>query len=171
MSGLVPRGRASKNRDPACETRSGAARLVNDEARVAMIRSFSITTPGQGLHPITPEVEEIVRESGIDQGLCTVFITHTSASLLIQENADPSAKRDLERWLNRLVPEQDTLFSHTSEGPDDMPSHIKSALTSVSIGIPITGGELLLGTWQGIYLWEHRRTPHRRSIAVSIISG
>ncbi len=138
---------------------------------LAMIRSFEIATPGQGLHPITPEVEELVRESGIDQGLCTIFIAHTSASLLIQENADPSAKRDLEQWLIRLVPEKDPLFSHTSEGPDDMPSHIKSMLTSVSIGVPVSGGEMLLGTWQGIYLWEHRRKPHRRTVTVCVIGG
>jgi len=97
-----------------------------------------------------------------------VFVRHTSASLTIQENADPSARRDLEAWLNRLVPENDPHFTHTSEGPDDMPSHIKAALTSVSLTIPIVDGRLALGTWQGIYLWEHRARPHRRSIVCHI---
>lgn len=129
-----------------------------------MIKEISIKTGGQGLFEITEEVQSFVCESKLDEGLCTLFLRHTSASLVIQENADPTAKRDLERWLNRLVPEGDSLFSHTSEGPDDMPSHIKSVLTQVSLGIPVSRGTLMLGTWQGIYLWEHRRTPHRRTI-------
>lgn len=133
-----------------------------------MIRSFEIRTAGQGLHPITPEVSGVVAESEVQSGLCTVFLRHTSASLVIQENADPSAKRDLERWLNRLVPERDPLYTHTAEGPDDMPSHIKAVLTATSLGIPVLGGELVLGQWQGIYLWEHRATPHRRSVVVHV---
>lgn len=132
---------------------------------------IEIKTPGTGLYEITPEVLAVLRDAGVSSGLCTVFIQHTSASLIIQENADPSAKRDLEKWLQRLVPERDELFTHTSEGPDDMPSHIKAALTQTSIGIPIIEGDLALGTWQGIYLWEHRKSPHRRKIVVSLIKG
>jgi len=133
-----------------------------------MVRSITIRTPGQALHEITREIENLVRQSGAKEGLCTVFIRHTSASLTIQENADPSARRDLEAWLNRLVPEGDRLFTHTTEGPDDMPSHIKAILTATSLSIPVLGGELALGTWQGIYLWEHRRVPHQRTIVVHV---
>jgi secondary thiamine-phosphate synthase enzyme len=104
----------------------------------------------------------------VNDGICTVFIRHTSASLLIQENADPSAKRDLERWLNRLVPEDDPLYTHTSEGPDDMPAHVKAALTMTSLSIPILDGRLTLGTWQGIYIWEHRAGSHVREIVVHV---
>ena len=117
---------------------------------------------------ITSEVQSVVSASGIQDGLCTVFVQHTSASLLIQENADPSARRDLEAWLNRLVPENDSLFTHTAEGPDDMPSHVKSALTATSVGVPVVSGRLALGTWQGIYLWEHRRRGHTRRVLVHV---
>jgi len=134
-----------------------------------MIKRIEIHTPGQGLHEFTFEVENVVRDAEVTQGLCTVFIQHTSASLLIQENADRSAKKDLEAWLNRLAPEKDSLYTHIYEGPDDMPSHIKSALTATSLGIPIMNGALALGTWQGIYLWEHRKQPKKRSIIVSVV--
>tara|TARA_Y100001933_G_scaffold204660_1_gene206990 strand:- start:188 stop:496 length:309 start_codon:yes stop_codon:yes gene_type:complete len=100
--------------------------------------------------------------------LCTVFIRHTSASLTIQENADPSARHDLEQWIERFVPEGDPAFTHTAEGPDDMPSHIRSALTAVSLSIPVMGGRLALGTWQGIYVWEHRRSAHTRRVVVHV---
>lgn len=133
-----------------------------------MIQRLMIHTDGQGLHEITSDVRSAARKSGVGDGLCTVFIQHTSASLTIQENADPSARRDLEAWLNRLVPEEDSLYTHTSEGPDDMPSHIKAILTSTSISIPIVDGDLALGTWQGIYLWEHRRRSYARTIIVHI---
>jgi len=109
-----------------------------------------------------------VATSGVREGLCTVFVRHTSASLTIQENADPSARRDLEAWLERLVPESDALFTHTAEGPDDMPSHIKAALTCSSLSVPVVDGKLALGTWQGIFLWEHRRRPRARQIVVHI---
>jgi secondary thiamine-phosphate synthase enzyme len=109
-----------------------------------------------------------VARAGVDEGLCTLYIPHTSASLLIQENADPAARRDLERWLARLVPENDALYTHTQEGPDDMPAHVRTALTATSLSIPIDGGQLLLGTWQGVYLWEHRRHPGRRTVIVQI---
>lgn len=133
-----------------------------------MITTLRIRTPGQGLHEITREVQKVVSRSEVEEGLCTVFICHTSASLTIQENADPSARRDLEKWLSRLVPENDKLYTHTAEGPDDMPSHIKAILTSTSLGIPVTSGEMVLGTWQGIYVWEHRSAPHERSVVVHI---
>jgi secondary thiamine-phosphate synthase enzyme len=133
-----------------------------------MVAAFTVRTPGQGLHEITDRVARVVQDSGVEEGLCTVFIRHTSASLTIQENADPSAKADLEAWLNRLVPENDRLYTHTFEGPDDMPSHIKAILTNVSLSIPVLGGRLTLGTWQGIYIWEHRRSPHTREIVVHV---
>lgn len=133
-----------------------------------MTRELTIHTPGRGLHLITGQVAEVVQESRESDGLCTIFIRHTSASLVIQENADPSAKRDLAAWLNRLVPEGDPLYTHNDEGPDDMPAHVKAALTATSLSIPIIGGRLALGTWQGIYLWEHRRAPHQRRVVVHI---
>ena len=133
-----------------------------------MIDQIEVRAPAQGLYEITEQVREVVRRAEIGQGLCTLFIQHTSASLTIQENADPSARRDLEAWLNRLVTEGDPLYSHTLEGPDDMPSHIKSVLTTTSLSIPILGGSLALGTWQGIYLWEHRRRPTSRRIVIHV---
>jgi len=133
-----------------------------------MVRELTIRLPGRGLHDITADVQAVVSDAGIDNGLCTVFIRHTSASLTIQENADPSAKHDLERWLERLVPEHDPLYTHTHEGPDDMPSHIRAALTATSLGVPFTGGRLCLGTWQGVYVWEHRRGTRTRSLAVHV---
>ncbi len=133
-----------------------------------MNRTLVISTSSQGLHEITDQVRAVVAESNVTEGLCTVFIRHTSASLIIQENADPSARRDLEAWLNRLVPEGDSLFTHNDEGPDDMPAHVKAALTAVSISIPVVEGELVLGRWQGIYAWEHRRAAHRRQVVVHV---
>jgi secondary thiamine-phosphate synthase enzyme len=133
-----------------------------------MVEKFSVDTPGQGLHEITSQVGSLVKKAGIHEGLCTVFLRHTSASLVVQENADPTAKRDLERWLNRLVPEGDPFYSHDAEGPDDMPSHLKAALTATSLSIPIAQGKLALGTWQGIYLWEHRRRGSTRDLVVHI---
>ncbi|HRQ72442.1 MAG TPA: secondary thiamine-phosphate synthase enzyme YjbQ [Phycisphaerales bacterium] len=130
---------------------------------------LTISTPGRGLHEITGRVERVVADSGVRDGLCTIFIRHTSASLIIQENADPSARRDLEAWLDRLVPEGDPIYTHTAEGSDDMPSHVKAALTQTSLSIPILRGRLALGTWQGIFLWEHRRDPHQRRVVVSVL--
>jgi len=132
------------------------------------VTSISVSAPHQGLFDFTQQVVRIVQKTGIREGLCTLFVQHTSASLVIQENADPSAQRDLEHWLNRLVPENDSLYTHTLEGADDMPAHIKSALTPTSLAIPITNGQLTLGTWQGIYLWEHRRHGGQRSIVIHI---
>ena len=133
-----------------------------------MVEELQITSKKQGLQEITNKVAKVVNNSGISEGLCTVFIQHTSASLTIQENADPSARHDLEQWLNRLVPENDPLYTHVFEGPDDMPSHIKAILTNCSLVIPIVDGRLALGTWQGIYLWEHRTSAHTRKITVHI---
>lgn len=133
-----------------------------------MVETIHVEVRGQGLHNFTRQVEKLVVSSNLDSGLCTLFIRHTSASLLIQENADPSAKYDLERWLNRLVPENDHLYTHTLEGADDMPAHIKSALTATSLSIPIIRGQLALGTWQGIYLWEHRHAGGRRDVVIHI---
>lgn len=116
-----------------------------------------VAVVGPGLHDVTHNIENAVADSGVSEGLVTVFIRHTSASLVIQENADPSARRDLENWLNRLVPEGDPLYTHTAEGPDDMPAHVKAALTATSVSVPLMNGALALGTWQGIFLWEHRR--------------
>lgn len=133
-----------------------------------MIRTIQVRTGRQGLHEITGEVARVVREAGLAEGLCTILIQHTSASLTIQENADPTARRDLEDWLNRHVPENDPHFTHTLEGPDDMPSHIKAALTATTLSIPIMNGRLALGTWQGIYVWEHRRRGSTRNLVIHI---
>ena len=133
-------------------------------------KTLSLTTHGQGLYEFTREAETWVSEQAIETGVCHLFVRHTSCSLTIQENADPSAKTDLENWLNRLVPENDPLYTHTMEGPDDMPAHIKAILTNVSLSIPIVGGRLALGTWQGLYLWEHRHQSHRRSVILHISS-
>lgn len=133
-----------------------------------MLRRLTVETTGQGLREITREVQTAVTEGKLAEGLCTLFVRHTSASLVIQENADPSARRDLERWLNRLVPEGDPFYSHDAEGPDDMPSHIKAALTASCLSIPISKGKLVLGTWQGIYLWEHRRSGSPRELVLHL---
>jgi len=133
-----------------------------------MIKQLFVETAGQGLKEITAEVSAAVHASQIEDGLCTLFLRHTSASLVVQENADPTAKRDLERWLNRLVPDGDPFYSHDAEGPDDMPSHIKAALTACSLSIPVHRKKLALGQWQGIYLWEHRHRGSRRELVVHI---
>lgn len=137
-----------------------------------MIQRVSVATKGQGLWDITAAIKSAVNNADKNQqlgtGLATLYLQHTSASLLIQENYDPTAKQDLERWMNRLVPENDALYTHTIEGPDDMPAHIKAALTAVSISIPIIDGELALGTWQGIYLWEHRHGNQQRTVLLHI---
>jgi secondary thiamine-phosphate synthase enzyme len=133
-----------------------------------MIERLRIRSPGQGLHEFTDAVQRVVSDCGVDQGLCTLFVQHTSASLVIQENADPSARRDLERWLARLVAEDDPLYTHTTEGPDDMPAHIRAALTATSLSIPVDAGRLALGTWQGIFLFEHRRDAGARHVVVHI---
>lgn len=133
------------------------------------IHEIALSTSGRGIIEFTGEVAAHVRGSGIRAGLATLHIQHTSASLMIQENADPEVRRDLERFFQRLVPDGDRLFEHTSEGDDDMPAHVRTVLTSVNLSVPIRDGELVLGTWQGIYLWEHRRLSHRRQIILHLI--
>lgn len=131
--------------------------------------SLTVHTGGQGLYEVTPEVAGWVAAQGIADGLLTLFCRHTSASLTIQENADPDVMRDLESFFKKLVPEDPRLYRHTIEGPDDMPAHIKSALTNVQLSIPVSGGRMALGTWQGIFLFEHRARAHDRSIALHLI--
>ncbi|PTX91842.1 secondary thiamine-phosphate synthase enzyme YjbQ [Opitutus sp. ER46] len=131
--------------------------------------TLTVRTNGKGTHEITPLIAHEVQSSGIKHGLVSVFCRHTSASLVLMENADPSARRDLEAWLDRHVPENDPHFEHTVEGPDDMPSHIKMALTRTSETIPIADGRLMLGTWQGIFFWEHRRDTHARNVVVTVM--
>jgi secondary thiamine-phosphate synthase enzyme len=137
-----------------------------------VVRELSIRPERPGLCEVTAELESLVREftreTGRQEGLCTVFVRHTSASLVVQENADPSARRDLEAFLARLVPEGDPLYRHVTEGPDDMPAHVRAALTATSLSIPILAGRLALGEWQGVYLWEHRRRPSVRSLVVHL---
>jgi secondary thiamine-phosphate synthase enzyme len=132
--------------------------------------TLTLRPRGQGLHEFTDAVVRELAKSKLTQGVATIFCQHTSCSLVIMENADDSARRDLEAWLDRLVPENDPHFEHTMEGPDDMPSHIKMALTRTSESVPFAEGRLLLGTWQGIFLWEHRRAPHPRHIVVTFVA-
>ena len=131
--------------------------------------TLSLRPGRKGTREITDEVARVVTASGLRDGIAAVFCRHTSCSLVIMENADPSARRDLEAWLDRLVPENDPHFEHTLEGVDDMPSHIKMALTRTSETVPFAAGRLLLGTWQGVFLWEHRRAPHAREVIVTVI--
>lgn len=133
------------------------------------VSEISVSTKGRGFYEITREVESFVSKAGIKTGLATVHIQHTSASLLIQENADPEVRRDFERFFQRLVPDGDRIFEHTAEGDDDMPAHIRTALTTVNLSIPVVRGELALGTWQGIYVWEHRKHPHTRRIKIHLL--
>ena len=131
--------------------------------------TFVIETRGRGLVEFTRTVANWVASSGIETGLLTLFVRHTSASLLVQENADPDVRGDLDRFFARLVPDGDPLFRHTDEGPDDMPSHVRAALTTVQLSIPVAAGKLVLGTWQGIYLWEHRMRAHQREVAAHLL--
>lgn len=132
-------------------------------------RELTVSTRGRGFHDITSEVRQAVAESGARQGLCTVFLHHTSASLILCENADPDVRRDLEAFFARLVKDGDPLFQHDAEGPDDMPAHVRTVLTQNSLSIPVKGGQVDLGTWQGLYVWEHRTAPHRRRVTVSVL--
>jgi len=133
-----------------------------------MLLSITVNPPRQGLHSITEKIATEIAKRPHSDGLCTLFLQHTSASLLVQESYDDSARRDLEKWLNRLVPQGDSIYTHTLEGADDMPAHIKSMLTAIQISIPFTAGKLLLGTWQGIYLWEHRHSKANRKIIMHL---
>lgn len=131
--------------------------------------TITLSTRGKGLYDFTAQVADWLRGSGIHDGLLTLFVRHTSASLVIQENADPDVQGDLERFLSRLVPEHDALYRHTDEGPDDMPAHVRAALTLTQVSIPVRAGRMVLGTWQGIYLFEHRRRAHEREVALHML--
>jgi secondary thiamine-phosphate synthase enzyme len=133
-------------------------------------KELTVATRGRGFYDITNEVQRAVAESGAQEGLCTIFLHHTSASLLLCENADPDVRKDLESFFSRLVKDGDPLFRHDAEGPDDMPAHIRTVLTQNSLNVPVKGGEAHLGTWQGIYVWEHRTSPHHRRVTVSVVS-
>ena len=130
---------------------------------------LTVATRGRGIYDITRDIVRIVAASRAREGLATIWIAHTSASLIVCENADPSVRADLEAFAARLVPDGDPLFRHNDEGPDDMPAHVRTVLTQTSIGVPIADGKLTLGTWQGLYLWEHRTSPHERRVTVSVI--
>jgi secondary thiamine-phosphate synthase enzyme len=131
--------------------------------------TLTVATPGRGLFEITSDISAWLAGTGINDGLLTIFVRHTSASLLIQENADPDVRADLDRFFARLVPDGDPLFWHRDEGPDDMPAHVRAALTSVQLSIPLSRRRLVLGLWQGVYLWEHRLRPHRREVALHLL--
>jgi secondary thiamine-phosphate synthase enzyme len=127
-----------------------------------------IDTKGRGTYDFTRDVQDVVRESGVRTGLCHLFIRHTSASMMLCENADPAVRRDLETFMARHVPDGDPMFTHTAEGPDDMPAHVRSILTQSDLSIPVRDGRCVLGTWQGVYLWEHRTAPHVRRVIVTV---
>jgi secondary thiamine-phosphate synthase enzyme len=131
-------------------------------------KPIRLETRGRGSYPVTRAIQAVVKESGIQTGLCHVFLQHTSASLMLCENADPDVLTDLERFMSRLVPDGDAIFAHIAEGPDDMPAHARSVLTHSDLTLPVSGGACCLGTWQGVYLWEHRRAGHRRQIITTI---
>jgi secondary thiamine-phosphate synthase enzyme len=131
--------------------------------------TFTVETRGRGLTEVTDQVQSAVAASGISEGLCTFFIHHTSASVIINENADPDVQRDLDAFLSRLVPDGDPLYVHTMEGPDDMPAHVRAALTQTSLSVPVSGGRCALGTWQGVFVWEHRHRSHRRRVTVTVV--
>jgi secondary thiamine-phosphate synthase enzyme len=137
----------------------------------AHTETVEIATPGRGFHEIGADLQRAVTESAVSMGVCHVFLRHTSASLLITENADPDVRRDLEAFISRLAPDGDPAYLHSMEGPDDMPAHIRSVLTSSELTIPVRAGRLALGTWQGAYLWEHRLRPHRRRLEITVMGS
>lgn len=130
--------------------------------------SFTVATRGRGSFEVSGQIQKIVSNSGVTTGLCHIFIHHTSASLMLCENADPTVRRDLDAFMDRLVPDGDPLYRHTMEGPDDMPAHVRTVLTQTGISIPVQAGRCALGTWQGVYVWEHRTAPHQRRLTVSV---
>jgi len=133
-------------------------------------KELTVATRGRGFYDITDEVRRAVSERGAREGLCTIFLHHTSASLILCENADPDVRKDLEAFFSRLVKDGDPLFRHDAEGPDDMPAHVRTVLTQNSLNVPVKGGDAHLGTWQGVYVWEHRTSPHHRRVTVSVVS-
>jgi len=130
--------------------------------------TVDVATRGKGLVDVTGRVADVVAASGVTTGLCTVFVQHTSASLVIQENADPAVRRDMQAWIERVAPEDPKAYEHDDEGPDDMPGHLRASITKTSEVVPVTAGRLALGTWQALYLWEHRRAPHTRTLVVHV---
>lgn len=138
-------------------------------ATTVMQDCFVLQTRGRGFSEISSRVGEVVARSGVPLGVANIFTAHTSCSLLISENADPAVRDDMERWFARVIPDGDAIFEHDAEGPDDMPAHIRAVLTGVSLGVPVHDGRLMLGTWQGIYLWEHRLEPHQRKVIVTVL--
>lgn len=134
-------------------------------------KTFTVTTRGRGTHEITAAVQDIVADSGVTTGLCHVFLHHTSASLMLCENADPDVRADLETFMARIAPDNDPDYVHTAEGPDDMPAHVRSVLTGNDLTLPVSNGRCDLGTWQGIYAWEHRSAPHRRRVTVTVLGS
>ena len=130
--------------------------------------SFEVVTRGRESYELTDTVHDRVARSGVHRGLCHLFVHHTSASLMLCENADPAVRRDLEAFMSRLTPDGDPLYTHTAEGPDDMPAHVRTVLTQSELTLPVTAGRCALGTWQGVYLWEHRRRPHRRRVTITV---
>jgi secondary thiamine-phosphate synthase enzyme len=155
---------------PIEQTSCNDPERVQGERRMFYAKSFMLSTRGRGTYEITDQVQRIVHESRLAEGLCNVFLHHTSASLILCENADPTVRQDLERFFARLVPDGDPEFIHTAEGPDDMSAHIRTILTQNALSIPVAKGACDLGTWQGIYVWEHRIVPHRRRITVSVVA-
>ncbi|MEO0322361.1 MAG: secondary thiamine-phosphate synthase enzyme YjbQ [Myxococcota bacterium] len=133
------------------------------------VTRLEVATRGRGFTDLTAELRAATQQSGLREGLASVFVHHTSASLFINENADPAVRRDLEAFMARLVPDGDPLFSHVAEGPDDMPAHVSSVLTATSLTVPVADGRPALGTWQGLYLWEHRSAPHRRRVTITLL--
>jgi secondary thiamine-phosphate synthase enzyme len=151
---------------PAC-----VSHTFDERTDVISQHTLEIETRGRGTHDITRRIAEVVGASGIEAGVCHVFVQHTSASLMLCENADPEVRRDLERFMSRLAPDGDPLFQHTTEGPDDMPAHVRSVLTGSSLTLPVQDGRCLLGTWQGVYLWEHRTEGSTRRVVVTVQGG
>jgi secondary thiamine-phosphate synthase enzyme len=135
---------------------------------VVVQETLTVSTRGRGTYDISGDVAKVVGSSGVENGLCHVFVQHTSASLILCENADPTVRSDLESFMSRIVPDGDPLFQHTTEGPDDMPAHVRSVLTQSGLSVPVSRGRCVLGTWQGIYLWEHRKAPNRRRITITV---
>jgi secondary thiamine-phosphate synthase enzyme len=131
-------------------------------------KTIRLETRGRGSYPVTRAIQEVVKESGVQTGLCHVFLQHTSAALMLCENADPDVRTDLESFMSRLVPDGDAIFTHNAEGSDDMPAHVRTVLTHSDLTLPVTGGSCRLGIWQGVYLWEHRRAGHRRQIITTV---
>ena len=152
-------------------TRSTSRSDISKLPALIYRESIQVATEGRGTYDVTASVAALIERSGVQEGLCVVFLQHTSASLIVCENADPTVRSDLEAWLARAVPDGDRLFRHVAEGPDDMSAHVRTALTQTSIALPVARGRLELGTWQGLYLYEHRLAPHRRRISVTLVSG